>query len=214
MLAAWRLKHSMIRNYIHIALRNFAKDRTYTLINLVGLAIGLASVLLIFSYVKYESSYDKSYSNSPRVYRLINENQPSVMLPKPLATTLQKEFPEIEAVTPFAKGAIQLSKNKELIPASAIIADSNFFKVFNLPIVAGNHKNPLAQTDNIVISQKLATLLFGQINPIGEFLETESVSDHPSRYQITAIIEDIPQNTHFSADLIIAANESSKALNW
>ena len=64
----------MFKNYFIIALRNFKKDKTYALINLIGLAIGLASVILIFAYVQYELSYDKSYSNSTRVYRLTSEN--------------------------------------------------------------------------------------------------------------------------------------------
>ncbi|MEJ7680644.1 MAG: ABC transporter permease [Segetibacter sp.] len=121
----------MFRNYFIIALRNFRKDKTYALINLIGLAIGLASVILIFAYVQYELSYDKSYSNSNRVYRLVNENnndERTVMLPKPLAATLKTEFPEIEAATSFQKNSIDFLHNGETLPVQVINTDSNFLK--------------------------------------------------------------------------------------
>src|SRR6476469_5700355 len=104
----------MLKSYFIIALRNFLKDKTYSLINLVGLAISLASVILIFAFVKYELSYDKSYSNSNRVYRLIgydnnNEDKKNVLLPKSLAPTLETEFAEIEATTSLQKSAIDFT---------------------------------------------------------------------------------------------------------
>src|ERR1700753_1694753 len=100
----------MIKNYLKIAFRNLVRDRSYAILNLLGLSVGLASVMMIVAYVRYELSYDKSYSNHSRVYRLVKEkkngadNELSVYNPSGLASTFQKEFPGINYCTPFGTG--------------------------------------------------------------------------------------------------------------
>jgi putative ABC transport system permease protein len=90
----------MLRNYFQVAIRSFLRDKTYTFINLSGLAIGLASVLIKFAYVRYEMSYDRYYPNSERIFRLVSETnknsstENSVMQPEPLSYTLKTKFPE------------------------------------------------------------------------------------------------------------------------
>lgn len=158
----------MYRNYFLIAIRNFKKDRTYAFINLIGLAVGLASVILIFAYVRYELSYDKSYSNSNRIYRLVSENnnndgEKSVMLPDALATTLKTEFPVIEATIPFYKSPVDFLHKNGSLTVQAIYSDSNFFKIFNLPFLSGNAATALQSENNIVISKKTANLFLADM---------------------------------------------------
>ncbi len=209
----------MYRNYFIIALRNFFKDKTYALINLIGLAVGLASVILIFAYVQYELSYDKNYSNSSRVYRLMgeynnDEDQRTVLLPKPLAATFKTEFPEIEATAPLQKNSIDFLHNGESLPVQVINTDSNFFKVFNLPFYSGDAATALTAENSIVISKRTANFFFGATNPTGKDLVVKNYDGKIFSYKVTGIINDIPANNHFKAEAIIADNRDVGKLDW
>lgn len=207
----------MYKSYFIIALRNFLKDKTYALVNLIGLAIGLASVILIFAYVKYELSYDKSYSNSNRVYRLASENnndEKTVMLPKPLAATLKTEFPEIEATAPLEKNSIDFLHNGEILPVRVINTNSDFFKIFNLPFLSGNPATALEAENSIVISKETAKLFFGANNPIGQDMVLKNYDGQIFSYKIMGVMHDIPANNHFKADGVIADSRDTGKLNW
>jgi len=209
----------MYKNYFLIAIRNFKKDKTYAFINLIGLAVGLASVILIFAYVQHELSFDKSYSSSNRVYRLVsenksNENEKSVMLPGALAATLKTEFPEIEATIPFSKNSVDFLHNDEPVPTQVIYSDSNFFKVFNLPFLSGNAATALQSENNIVISKKTSDLFFGRGNPIGKDMAFKNYDGKIVFFKVMGVMEDIRANTHFKADAVIAGSSDTTKLNW
>ena len=209
----------MYKNYLIIALRNFKKDKAYALINLMGLSVGLASVILIFAYVKYELSYDKGYSNSDRIYRLVSENnssenEKSVMLPNALATTLKTEFPEIETATSMQKNSIDFLHNEETLPVKVINTDSNFFKVFNLPFLSGNSSAALRTENSIVISKSTASLFFGATGATGKYMEFKNYDGKIYSYKVTGVMEDISTSNHFSAEAIITGSSDTAKLNW
>ncbi|HEX4372311.1 MAG TPA: FtsX-like permease family protein [Puia sp.] len=210
----------MLKSYFIIAIRNFVRDRTYTIINLSGLAVGLASVLLIIAYVRYELSYDKHYSNSDRVYRLVAEKnkngvvENSVMLPQPLSNTLKNEFPEIESVTQLGAGETEFIINNDPVKLKTIDGDSSFFDVFDLPFIYGNGKTAMDENDNIVITEKVANTFFPGQNPVGKYLKSKGFRGKIISFKITGVIQNIPGNTHFTAGVIIANTPKQEALDW
>lgn len=209
----------MYKNYFLTAIRNFKKDKAYAFINLIGLAIGLASVILIFAYIQYEFSYDKSYSNSDHIYRLVSENknnesEKSVMLPAALAATLKTEFPEIEATSPFSENKVDFMHNEELLSVDVIYSDSNFFKVFNLPFSSGNPATALGSKDNIVISKKTANLFFSQSNPIGKEMRIKNYDGKIVSCKVMGVMENVAANNHFKADAVIAGSSDTAKLSW
>ena len=123
----------MLKNYFKIALRTFAKDKTFAFITLFGLVIGLASVFIIAAYVKYELSFDKDYSNSDRIYRLAierkvdDELKKTFFFPDPLVYTLKDEFPEIEAVSYVMKSDKDFILGDKSLNVKLLVADSSFF---------------------------------------------------------------------------------------
>lgn len=210
----------MYKNYFTIAIRNFLKNRTFTLVNLTGLAIGLASVIMILSYVGYELSYDKHYSNSNRIYRIVEVRNKggikteSVIANEGLAIALKREFPEVDAVTYVGSTKLNFLTQGEVIAADALTADSGFFKVFNLTFLYGNPSTALKQTNSIVITNKTAKKYFKNQNPVGEKLNLEKWDGSSLSFTITGVIKDIPANTHFKTEAITSVNENHANLNY
>jgi putative ABC transport system permease protein len=208
----------MYLTYFKIAIRNFIKSRAYSIINLSGLAIGLAAVIIILSYVRYEVSYDKHYSNPERVYRLVsiktrgNITEESVFLPEGLASVLKQEFAEVEDVTYSSRRKFNFLYNGENVTVDALTGDPAFFKVFNLPSKYGNQLTALNELDDIVITEKMANEFFPGLNPVGASLMYEG-DKGKSVKTITGVIKDIPANTHFSAAVIISGRKIDK-LSW
>ncbi|MDB5246100.1 MAG: putative transport system permease protein [Segetibacter sp.] len=209
----------MFKNYFTIAVRNFLRHKSLSFINLAGLAIGLASVIMILSYVQYELSYDKHYSNAERTYRLVqvknkeNTSEEFVFLPEGLAGTFQKELPEVEATTCVYNSKFNFLRKGENISVAALHADSGFFKVFNLSFIYGNPETALKENRNIVITEKVAKMFFKSTNPVGEKLNSKSYDGSLVIFTITGVIKDIPPNTHFKGD-VITANNKTENLSW
>jgi len=210
----------MLKSYFKVAIRNFLRDRTYSLINLVGLVIGMAAVFMILGYVRYELSYDQHYSNSNRVYRLIsrktksnNEDRAALVL-QPLAYTLKNEFPEIESVSFLQKGEDQFLLNNEMIKLNTIHADSSFLHIFNIPLQYGTGIAALTHENDIVITEKVSHTFFPGRNSIGLNLQSKDWLGKNISFKITGIIKEIPGNTHFKAEAIIANIQKQQPLDW
>lgn len=210
----------MLKNYFKIAWRSFIKDKTYATINLIGLAIALAGVLMIAAYVKYELSFDKSYSNSDRIYRVVAEEkkdslyEKTFMMPDALAYTLKSEFPEIVSVTNIGKNERDYIINDKIVSVKGISVDSSFFHLFNLPFISGNATSSLIDNNSIVLTESTAKKLFPHQNAIGQKLNYTDYTNIPKYYTVTGIIKDIPTNTHFQAEAIVASTKVQKPLDW
>jgi putative ABC transport system permease protein len=210
----------MIKNYFKIAWRVFVKDRTYAIINLAGLAIALASVLIIGAFVKYELSFDKYYSNSNRIFRIVADEQKdsivekTFMMPSALCYTLKDEFPEIESVVTISKTKRDFLVNGKTFTIESIDTDSSFFHIFNLPFISGNPSSVLINNRNIVLTERTAKKLFPHENPIGKQIAYKSYNGVTYSYSIAGIIKDIPANTHFTAEAIIASTKKQDPLTW
>src|SRR5882757_1572129 len=165
----------MIRNYIKTAFRSLKKNKGFTALNVLGLALGLTACLLIMFYVVDELSYDRYNTNANRIYR-VNEDlklgnnnvQYAVCMP-PLAQTLKNDFPDVEDVVRLKNaGTFHIRKGREMILENNIIyADASIFNVFTLPIINGNAASALKEPNSIVLTESAAKKYFNNTNIVG-----------------------------------------------
>lgn len=200
----------MLRNYLKIAYRNLVKNKVFSAINIFGLAIGIACCLLITLYVLDELSYDKFHEKADRIYRLNNDilfggqDMHMAQTPEILAPTMKKDYPLVENyVRLYNEGPFLIKRTgvANFIREEKILyADSTVFDVFTFPLVSGNPKTALNEPNVIVISEKAAKRHFNNENPIGKTINL----DNRKNFKITAVMKDIPENSHIQADFFIS----------
>ncbi|HEX6182058.1 MAG TPA: ABC transporter permease [Chitinophagaceae bacterium] len=200
----------MIRNLLLTALRNFTKDKWYSLINVLGLTIGITFSLFLIFYVNDELSYDRHQKNADRIYRINSyiqekdKNTDWALTQSPMGPQLKKDYPEVEEQSRFFSRERTLFKNgeKQFYETKAYYADSTAFKVFEHKFIEGNAKTALNAPFDIVINRTLAEKFFGKKTPaVGKTLKT--VYD---TYKVTGVFEDLPKNSHFRYNMLIASS--------
>ena len=200
---------SLISNYLKTLLRSFKRDLFYSLINLFGLAIGLASAFLIFLYIQDEITYDRHFQDHERIYRLESyfeikgKSDEFAITQLPLAPTLKDEYPEIESFVRFLPaGTTIFEHNGEIYQEDSImIADSNVFTFFGIDMLYGDPKTCLTEPNTIAITATLAHKYFGKANVIGEQLE----DNEDQLFTVTGVFRELPSNTHMKYNGIISA---------
>ncbi|HEX6890666.1 MAG TPA: ABC transporter permease, partial [Chryseolinea sp.] len=200
----------MLRNYLTIAFRNLNKHRFYTLINISGLSIGIASCLIIVLYVMNELSYDKHHEKASRIYRINGEikfggnHWRLAVGPAPLASVLQTEFPEVENVVRFRSQGSYLVKREgsttSIKEFNVNQTDSTFFKMFSVPVLEGDANTALKEPNTVAISKKLAEKHFPEESALGKTL----ILDNKRPVKITAVYQDMPTTGHFQFDMLIS----------
>ncbi|HEX5167773.1 MAG TPA: ABC transporter permease [Cyclobacteriaceae bacterium] len=215
----------MLRSFFTITLRNILRDKYFSLINVVGLAIGLASCLLIFSYVKQQLSYDQDHPDVDRTYRV---NQTAIWNPQggkmgstslPLAQTLINDYPEIEdalRINMLYGQIMRYDDGKEIrafYEDQIIGADSNFFSFFSFPLREGDPKKALKNVNSVVLSPEAARKFFGDKSPLGRTL---LLGDDRIPVEVTGVTDDQPENIHFHFDYLISINTNPliKEFEW
>lgn len=208
----------MLKNLLLIAIRNFKKDLGYTLLNILGLTIGITFSLFLIFYIKDEMNYDRYNENADRIYRIVSYIQEKdkatdwAITQFPMGPELKKDFPEVEEAVRFGSRERTLFKqgNNNYYETKIFYADSNVFKVFTAKFLEGNPATALNEPSSIVLSRTLAEKYFGKNTPaVGKTLST--VYD---LYKVTGVIEDIPQNAHIRYDMLISMPGSNNGGNW
>jgi putative ABC transport system permease protein len=198
----------MFRNYVRIAWRNFVKHRTFSLINIVGFALAMASCFLIIFHIRSEVSYETIYPNYENIYRAhVPEWAKSA---PPLAQSMKDFFPEIEKTVRFYDWSIAtvLSYNDyNTILDVALLADSTAIDVFNYEFIEGDPKTSLRVPYTAVITESLAKRLFNNDDALGKTVKMDR-----EEYTISGVIKDLPENTHIRFDMLIAFSTMYKAI--
>ena len=198
----------MIKNYFKIALRNLWKHKGFTVINIIGLAIGLACFIIIAMYVTDELSYDRYNEKADRIYRVdanlkFGGNELKLAVSSdPMGATLKRDYPQVEEYTRVygSSGPKLIKKGNEFINEERVCnADSTFFNVFTLPAIAGDTKTALNEPNTVVVTESTAKKYFGTADVMGKIVEADKIP-----YKITAVIQDIPHNSHFNFDFIFS----------
>lgn len=199
----------MFKNNLIITLRNLKKYRGYSIINISGLAVGMACFILISLYIRSELSYDNFHENGDRIYRIIQRQPGNIYIgsdyfavtPGIFAPALTADFPEIETaarINDVSRGLIK--KGNKSFYENGIYTDGNFFDVFSLEIVKGTGKAALNDPYSIILSEKLAAKYFGEENPIGENISFNEADE----FVIRAVFKDVPANSHLKFDYIVS----------
>ncbi len=206
----------MLKNYLTVAFRNLLRNRLYTAINIFGLAVGLASCILILLYVRHETSYDQWIPNADRIYQVYTRfdvpGRPPFEAgeaPGPAKAALTKDFNEIEAAARLLDARPIIKRGSDVFREQVVFADPNLFEVLDLPLVSGNKATALAEVSNVLLSETMARKFFGSASPVGEILPFTFTDLGLKRdYRVVGVFKDIPTNTHFKLDIIATLNEA------
>lgn len=207
----------MYQNYLKIALRNFWKQGLFSIVNVLGLAIGLVAGIFILLYVQDEKSYDHFHQKRERIYRITEtfkngeEYTITAMTPDKIAPLLTAASPAVETFTCLETDAgsreIQIIEygDKKVESKAITFADSNFFGVFSFPLLKGNPQKVLKDPNTLVLSQSQAKGIFGTKDPIGEVLKIkDSYSERTYQAMVTGVMADMPHNSHFHYDFLVS----------
>ncbi len=198
----------MIKNYIKITLRNMWKYKTFTFINVVGMAVAFGSVLLLALTAFYELSYDDFHTNKNNIYEVYleehhaNDVEADAAMPVPITPALKAEFPDVVHASRYGDfgGSVLRYGNKEF-NYDVRCVDQDFFKMFTFPIIKGNNLNPLGDKNDVVITEKTAKSIFGDVNPVGKLIELK-INNQWKSLNISAVAADAPQNSSLDFNLL------------
>ncbi|MGA7837530.1 MAG: ABC transporter permease [Ignavibacteriaceae bacterium] len=196
----------MIKNYIRIAIRNLFKHRGFSLINIIGLTVGLTCCFLILLFVRDELSYDRYNTKADNIYRVnlhgrISDSDFNMAVScAPIGPTLNHEIPEVKNFTRLYKAGIPVIRYKDKVFSEDrfLWADSTFFDIFTLPFIKGNPQTALVKPQSVVLTESMAKKYFGNDDPIGKLLNMDNRID----YIVTGVIKDVPKNSHFHFDFL------------
>jgi putative ABC transport system permease protein len=210
----------MLRNYLKTALRNLWKNKGFSAINILGLAIGLATCLLILIYVADELSYDRYNVNADRIFRVDNDIKfggNSVTLavaPAPAGPAILRDYPEVEKEVRFRQNGGRLVKkgNQNIKEDAVVLADSTLFDVFTLPMIAGDPHTALKEAHTVVITERMAEKYFDvAAENVSAVVGRTLMINDSIPYKVTGVIRNIPSNSHFHFDFFLSLSESAEA---
>ncbi len=199
---------AMYRNYIKVAIRNLLKQKSFTFINVIGLAIGMTCFVLIFLHVRFELSYDSFHEKVDQIYRVAMERiyPDKVRLwgrtAFPIARTFQEEYEEILQGTRLLanNNTIVITYGEKNIEENRVMfADPNFFEVFTIPLTQGDPKTALSQQNSAVITEEAAQKFFGQDEAMGKMITIGNAA-----YMVRGVAKNMPQNSHFHFDFLLS----------
>ncbi|MEO1255331.1 MAG: ABC transporter permease, partial [Bacteroidota bacterium] len=191
---------AMIKNYLKIALRALTRQKTYTIINIMGLAIALASAMLISVYVVNEQNYDSFHKDGERMFR-ITKRELGGYTPPLLAHTIREEVPQFRSATRatgvdaamFKKGGASIKQD------GGVWADEYFFQVFEVPFLAGDIRTALSKPNSVVLTESIAKKYFPYESAMAKIIEIDG-----DQLMVTGIIKDLPRNTHYPFQYVIS----------
>jgi putative ABC transport system permease protein len=207
----------MLKNFVKIAFRNLYKNKVYSSINILGLAVGLATCIIILLYVSHELKYDKHHEHSDRIYRITSHIDFAgnfielASTSAPMGPALKENFPEVEAMTRLRpRGSYVVKKDGENFRESGFVfSDSSFFNVFTVPLIDGDPNNALTTPNTVAISKDMALKYFGSTNVVGETITIQNDFD----LEITAVYENMPATSHFHFNFLISMNTTDEGNN-
>ncbi len=199
----------MVRNYLKVALRNLKRHKTYSVISISGLAIGLAVCILLVQYITYELSYDSFHENADNIYRVkMNEWAGSH---GPAGKTAKDDFPEVldyAVINPIFANGIYSYEDRSFSEEKIFFASPSFLNVFSFKMLRGDPATALTEANTVVLTESAARKYFGDEDPFDKYITHRGRQE----YKITGIIEDAPQNSHMKFDMLVS--HSTITGNW
>lgn len=198
----------MLSSQLKTAVRTLWKHKTYSFLNIAGLAVGISACFLIFLYVSFETSYDSFHTKADRIYRVISDvKTPSETInagvtTSPVAINMKRDFPEVEDAVRFGRDQFLVRKGDMKIQEQrSVLADSTLFNVFDFTLVEGDKKTALTEPMSIVMSETTAKKYFGNADPMGQQVLLTGAAINA---KITGVMKDIPANSQIEADFFVS----------
>lgn len=213
----------MVKNYIKTAWRSLFRNKQYAFIHILGLTLGIGVCLLVGTVVLDDLSYDSFWSRKPDLYRILSVNTAAGVEGKEamafggLGTELKSNFPEVEATAAVHTYDTQFrlqTADTESIPLHIIDADTNVWKLLNIPILEGDPQRYVAGQTNLIVSEKFQRTYFPQENPVGKTIyQVSAYSDEATPFLITGVMANIPANSYLRADAMAIRKRPYTPLN-
>jgi putative ABC transport system permease protein len=196
----------MLKNYFKTAFRSLMKNKGFSIINIVGLGIGIASFVLISLYVYHELSFDRYHQKANRIYRIVenlrteNEMLLQSTSSPPMGPAMAAQFSEVEGFVRFTDAGVLVRKGDlSIFEEDCVMADSSIFNIFSFPLIQGDAKTALTEPNTLVLTETASKKYFNDQNPIGQTLNLDG-----DEYKVTGVMEDIPENSHFKFNIVIS----------
>lgn len=195
----------MLKSYFIIATRSLAKHKFFTIINVLGLAIGMSISLLFIAMVTFVATYDNFHINQDRIYRVITKtnlrnNQEFARTPLPLAEKLNNEYPGIEEVIRISNDlSSEAEFDGKVIPMEGFFVDSHFLNVFSFPLIKGNKTTSLDKPHSVIITEAGAERMFGTEDPIGKTIKLKKYGE----FEVTGLLKNPPKNSHLQFEVLV-----------
>ncbi|HMI59846.1 MAG TPA: ABC transporter permease [Puia sp.] len=205
----------MLKNYLKIAVRNLLRNKGFSIINITGLAIGMASALLILLWIQNELSYDRFYPKTDRIYLMYNRDKFDNGLwawnntPTPLGPTLKKDYAGVEDFARYYNVTFLTTVGEKRINSQGAFCDSGFLRIFQFLMLKGEVSRAMNGPNNIVLTEKMAKRLFGAEEAMGKIVRIDSTAD----FVVTGVLKDLPPNTSFTFDYLLPWSFSIR-LGW
>jgi putative ABC transport system permease protein len=217
----------LLRNYFTVSYRYLTRNKTFAIVNILGLALGMAAALLTYQYVNYEKSYDAFHLNADNLYRVSTEWNKTLTPNDKRATTMpwsgpgvKEAFPEVQEFTRFASLAPMTGDNSvryektEFEETKIFMADPGFLKMFSFPLLEGDARTALSAPHQIIVTQAVATKYFGDTSPLGKTLFINAHGNlSGSDYTITGVMANPPANSHMSFDFLVSYSSNWEGLS-
>ncbi|MGH8318586.1 MAG: FtsX-like permease family protein [Steroidobacteraceae bacterium] len=225
----------MLRHYLQMAVRGFARHKLYSLINLVGLSVAFACAILILLFVRYQLSYDAWIPDTSNLYRLEvtlhmigRPPLPEAKTPLAVLEDLQSKIPQVEAITYLAPATMTVTVGHRQFLETVTGVDSDLLQVIKLPLVSGDPAHVLSQPGSVVLSQAMARKFFGDTDPVGKLMTVRGplgggctfAFEHPGcspetrTLEVTGVLRDLPRNTQLVAGILVPDSSSAGTLAW
>jgi putative ABC transport system permease protein len=196
----------MFKNYMKITFRNMKRHKGFSLINISGLAIGMACAILILLWIQYELSFDRFHANTGQLYQAVYKFEDQEVygryLPGPLAALLKEDYPDIVNSTSYKPWEKKISFGNKSFFGTGSYVDPSFFDMFTFPFVKGDPKTAFSEPLSVVVTEDLAGRLFGKEDPMGKTL-TYFAFSQGTDLKVTGVIANIPRNSHIQFDFLI-----------
>ncbi len=210
----------MFKNYIKLAFRNIIRSSTNSAINVSGLALGIACAVLIFSLVTYHLNFDNFHADSDRIFRFVTEQHRDEVsyvssVPPAFGKTFREDYTygeKVARVCTAFEALISVEHGNELkkFTENASFADSEFFDIFNFPLVSGNRDRLLSDLNTAIITKRMAEKLFGNESALDKTIRLNNETD----FKVTGVLADIPDNTDFRSEIYLAYNSVGEYSEW
>lgn len=202
----------MLTYYLKLVLRNVLQTRGYSIINILGLAIGIACAMIVYLYVYQELSYDRYYPDYQRIYRVVSDVHSSGLIynrntvSPPIVKVLREDFPQVEKAVKYSRGSLKAPvkfNDKKVYVERYLRIEQDFLELLPQKIIRGAIKDQVTRPNTALITESLAKILFGDSDPIGQIIKRDSIN-----YEVTAVFQDWPENSHLNPELLCSWNPS------